>query len=140
MRDPKADEMVVGVHEFRFVPPRRAIFVMRQVLEEEHVIAYMEFIDAHVSRNNGPLDALFDVSALTGVTPSARAKLVTGKRDLPYARVAIVGASFSIRTIVNMLLRAGKIVSPKKFSFAFKFVDSVDEANTWFDESPNKRG
>ena len=72
MSDPKADEIIVGKHEFRFVPPCQVSFVLRGTFEEEHAKVYTEFLTAHADRCAEPLDGLFDMSALTTIAPGAR--------------------------------------------------------------------
>jgi hypothetical protein len=134
MSELEAVFQIVGAHEFRFVPPRRVSFVMRGIFEEDHANKYTEFLATQAGRCDEALECLFDVSALKGISDRARARVVKRERPLPYCSVAIVGASFSIRTVANMMISAGKIIAPQKFSFKTKFVDSVEEANMWFDE------
>ena len=129
----------MDAHEFRFIPPRRVSFVMRGTFEEEHALAYKEFLSRQVDRYGEPLDGLFDLSALTTITSSARKRIGEQSRTLLFRDIAIVGASFSIRTVSSMLMRAGRIIAPQKTPQNVNFFATMDEANSWFDELRSKR-
>ena len=133
MSESKADKIIVGAHEFSFDPPRTVSFIMRGTFEEEHANAYNEFLSVHAGRCHEPLDGLFDLSALKAIAPSARKRVAEHGRTILFGAVAVVGASFSIRTVSSMLMRAGKIIAPKKIPFSVQFFDSVEDANAWFD-------
>ena len=129
----------VGAHEFQFIPPHRVTFVMRGTFEEEHAKAYKNFLSMQVDRCGEPLEGLFDLSALTTITSSARRRIGEQSRILLFRAVAIVGASFSIRIVSTMLMRAGKIIAPQKTPTNVHFCATADEANAWFDELRSKR-
>ena len=133
MSDPTAEVVLVGPHEFRFIPPYRVSFVMRDVFNEEHAHTYREFLAKHSDRCGRPLEGLLDLSALKGITPAARQRIVTSDRNQAYSCIAIVGANFSIRTMSDMMVNAGKIVTPSRFTFETKFFRTVEEAHAWFD-------
>jgi hypothetical protein len=137
--DPAEELRIVGTHEFRFIPPRRVLFVMRGVFEEEHALAYTEFLAKHAERCGEPLEGLLDLSALSSITPSARTRIVKRDRTVAYCRIAIVGASFSIRTVSSMMINAGKIVTPSRFAFDTKFFGTVEEAIAWFETSRREK-
>lgn len=135
MTDPAAEAVFVGPHEFRFVPPCRVSFVMRDVFNEEHAHAYREFLAKHADRCGKPLEGLLNLSALKSITPGARQRIVTSDRNQAYSCIAIVGANFSIRTMSDMMVNAGKIVTPSRFTFETKFFGSVQEADAWLNET-----
>lgn len=139
MNDIQKESVHVGAHEFQFVPPHRISFIMRGTFEQEHAKAYVEFLSMHVDRCGEPLDGLFDLSALTTISSGARKQLGQQSSTLLFHAIAIVGASFSIRTVSSMLLRAGKILAPQKTPANIYFCDVAKEANAWFDELRSKR-
>lgn len=139
MNDVKT-EMFVGQHEFKFIEPDQVHFVLRGVFEEAHAEPYLDFIFSHGERCGGLLCSVYDLTNFTRIDARARTRIVTDvKRAYPYRALAVIGASFSMRTVVGMILTAGRRLAPNYFTFQHKFVSTIGEANTWFDELRRKR-
>ncbi|MBK9258931.1 MAG: hypothetical protein IPM54_03770 [Polyangiaceae bacterium] len=138
MNDVKT-ELFVGTHEFRFVPPDQIHFVMRGEFKGAHVDPYFDFVFSHGESTGGLLYSVYDLSEFTRATESGRKRVINPGRLYPYAALAVIGASFSTRTVAKMILRAGKLVAPKHFNFPIKFVSTMDDAQAWFDELRRKR-
>lgn len=80
---------------------------------------------------------LLDVRNMGVITPEARAFLVEDqKRESIESAVALVGASFAIRTIASMLTRAVKSLT--KVSIALRFFDTEDAARNWLGQERNR--
>ena len=124
----------VGAHEFQFVPPDQLRFRFCGVFLEKEVEAYLDFIYTHGSQANGKLYVAYDLSQWTRIDEGARKRTTAVEQPYPFEAMAITGANFSTRALASMLLRAGKVIRPAFFSFSYKFVASMDEANSWFDE------
>ena len=130
---------VSGKHEFCFVPPDQVRFVMCGVFEDADAVAYLDFIQVHAHEGSGLLYGVYDLTHMTRMDEGARKRVVNVGQSYSFGGIAVIGASFSMRTLASMLLRAGKLLAPKYFNFPHKFVASMDDANAWFDELRRKQ-
>ena len=135
----ETESINVGAHEFRFIPPDQLHFVMRGVFRNADAIAYLNFIRAHALDGKCLPYATFDLREMTRMDDAARKLVINVGQPYALGGVAVVGAGFSIRTLADMLIRAGKIIAPQYFTFPHKFVGTTDEAYAWFDELRAKR-
>ncbi len=131
--------VISNQHEYRFFPPNRCAFVLRGVLEEDDAVAYTKFIYHHADQFNTLLDATFEITTLGRVTAGARTHFMSVTRSYPLRRIGFIGASFSIKMMVTMLIRAGRVVAPDKWGFDFEFVSTIQEAEAWLNNSPKSR-
>jgi hypothetical protein len=113
---------------------------MRGVLEDDEAAAYLDFIRAHTPGGNGVLYVVYDLTHLKRIAEGARKRTTKVERPYPFGGLAIVGANFSTRTLVDMILRAARLFKPEFVAFPHEFFVSVDAANSWFDELRNKGG
>lgn len=130
----------VGSHEFQFTAPDQLHFLLRGEFDERHVAPYLDFIFSRGAAYGGQFYAAYDLTKFTRITAGARQGVINVERPYPFAALAVIGASFSSRAIANMILTAGKILSPKHFIFPIHFVSTKSHADAWFDELRNKRG
>ncbi len=83
-----------------------------------------------LSAKHGQLYLLTDMTKSTGMTPEAR-KVSTeysgGKS--PFAGMAFFGASFAMRTLVNMMVRASQLLG--RVDAPMQFVESEADARAW---------
>lgn len=80
---------------------------------------------------------LLDLSQMGAVTPAARRYLAEDqKRERIESSVAIVGASFAIRTVVTMLIRAISILT--NLPVALQFFQDEENALVWLREERNR--
>lgn len=129
----------VGAHEFEFVPPDKLRFTLRGALADDDAATYLDFIYAHAAKGMGRLYVSYDLAEMTRIDGQARQRVAKVLRPYPFAGIAIVGASFSTRMLVGMIIRAAKIIKPEFVDFPHKFMGSMAEADTWFDELRNKK-
>lgn len=134
------DVLHVGMHEFRFVAPDRLIFAMRGEFTEADCGAYIDFVFLKDPARASILYSFYDLTKMTRVDERARKRVIRVNEKYPYGGIALTTANFSTRALVGMILRAGKLVAPDQLSFPYKFVNSMDEANAWFDELRTMRG
>ncbi len=127
------ETLAVGPHEFRFNPPDRIHFVMGKVFDDAHARVYLDFIFTHASRPGTRLYASYELSKLERVTSAARRRIIHIDRPYPLGGLAIVGASFTVRTLASMILSAGRLLAPGFFDFPHRFVATLEQANAWFD-------
>lgn len=123
-----------GTHEAWFVAPDEVHFIFRGEFTEEQADPYLNFAYAQADRVGKSLYAGYDLSAFSRTTDGARKRVIKTIRPYPYAAMAVVGTSFSTRIATNMILTAGRLVSPKHFEFPIKFLRTMVEANAWFDQ------
>lgn len=134
MSDLKVESARVGAHEFRFIPPDQMHFYMRGDLDDAHCIAFVDFTARHTPEGGGLMYAFCDLTQLGRVADGARRRVVNVQRPYQYGGMAVMVSTFSARVLVGMIMRAGKIIAPERLSYPYKFVSSLDEANTWFDD------
>lgn len=137
--DDQQNFVMSNQHEFRFIPPNRCNFLMIGTFVEADVHAYVEFLNQHADRHQILFDAIFDISRLERLTEGARSAFMSITRPFPLNRVALVGASFSIRVMSSMVIRAGRLVAPDKWAFAYEFFSTIDDAEAWLNRSPRSR-
>lgn len=135
----EAETIMVGRHEFRFIPPDRIRIAFCGDFDLPHAEPYLDFVYGCSEKCGGLLYAAYDLSDIGQITPSLRQRLVQVDRPYPCAAVAVFGATISTRAVVTMVLAAARILKPNHVAFPHKFVDSFDEANAWFDELKGKR-
>lgn len=123
-----------GEQELHFTPPDVVLCVLRGALHEAEAREIIVFVDKHAELAGGNVYCIYDMSEFVRITDSVRKIAIHVDKPYPYFAVAVIGTSFSTRMFADMIMRAGKLVSPKYFGFRHKFVASVAEANTWFDE------
>jgi hypothetical protein len=131
--------VIQGNHEFQFVPPDQVRFVLRGTVDEAEARALVKFIYHHADKAGRSLYCVYDMANFVRVTEAGRKVVVHVERPYPYTDVAVIGASFTTRVFLGMLVKAGRIVASKHFGFSMEFVESMDAANAWFDELRAKR-
>lgn len=130
----KQHHITFGTHEASFVEPDQLFFVFRGVFDGENADPYLNFVFTQGDRVGRPLYAAYDLSAFSHATSAGRARVIKTSRAYPYAALAVFGTRFATQIVANMIITAGKLVSPKHFEFPVKFFSTVTEANAWFDE------
>ncbi len=139
MSEELQDFVVSNQNEFRFIPPNRCKFDMIGTFAEADVHAYVEFLYQHADRHQVLFDAIYDISRLDRLTDGARKAFMSITRPFPLHRVALVGASFSIRVMTAMVIRAGRMIAPDKWAFEYEFVSTIHEAEAWLNKSPKSK-
>jgi len=82
-----------------------------------------ELGDAH-----GPLDLIVVIGKQYTSNPAVRGVYSQAKRKYPIRFAAVVGASFAIKVLASMGLRAGRTLAPGRFDFPVEFFDTEEEA------------
>lgn len=138
MMNNEPQSTIFGVHEFQFVPPDTLRFFLRGEFGDSDCEAYLDAIFQRVQGQTSTLYAIYDLTQLTRVAEGARKRLIHVKRAYPYGGIAVMVSTLSMRAVVEMMMRAGKLVAADRFGFPYKFVKSVEEADAWFDELRKK--
>ena len=131
------ERVLVGPHELRFRPPDRLYMTMRGIIDASHIEAQNMHLRAYAKRYGRPLRAICDMAQVQEIPAEARKVAVQMNHEYPYAGLAIVGASFAIRTIASTLVRAGQILAPHHFKFPIFFAKTPAEAEAWLAELPD---
>ncbi|MDI1481837.1 STAS/SEC14 domain-containing protein [Polyangium sp. y55x31] len=94
---------------------------------------YMQFLRGDLEKRHGYRLILIHVGQAGTITTEARREMVTWNRGrkAPGA-VAILGASFTARTLANMVLTAGRLLTKRHVDFGF--FESEGEARAWLAE------
>ncbi len=85
-----------------------------------------------LARKHGRMYLIADMSKATGMDPQARkaSSEYTGGRS-PFEGMVVCGASFTMRTVVNMMLRAGQLLGRES---NLHFVETEADARAWIAE------
>ena len=125
---------IIGKHEFWFFSPNRLHGILRGAVEVDDIRATAEYSIECAQRAGEMLHYSVDITGLERISEAARKFAIEYDQPYAYDAIAFIGTGFSVRTLIRMVVKAGTIVSPKNFAFSYKFVDSFDDANTWFAE------
>jgi len=136
----ESKRVIVGTHEFQFVAPDQLRFFLRDEFSDSDCIAYVDFVFQDDPNRAPVLYSIYDLTKMTRVAEAARKRVINVNRPYPYGGMAVMTSNFTTRALVGMVMRAGKLIAPERLSFPYKFVDSIDEANAWFDELRKKQG
>lgn len=105
-----------GTHRMRFDPPDLVHIVWKGAVTGEHTKRVLELVDALEAPK---LFILVDISE-SGI-PSPRDRQVMSEARIyeRLAGMAIVGAGYSVRTVMAMLLRAARLLTKQSVNAAF---------------------
>ncbi|MDC0713742.1 STAS/SEC14 domain-containing protein [Stigmatella sp. ncwal1] len=107
-------------------------FVLKGPLEHAEMLAIRARLEA-LRNLQGPLYLLGDVRQSTGYSLEARQAIGAETGRVLYAAVAFFGASFNMRTVSSMILRANSILGRSTGTQAV-FKDTEEEARAWLAE------
>lgn len=119
----------VGGAVFSFVQPDVLRLEWSSQLEPEAVEAMRSITDELRARHGGSVMLLVDLRNANTVTPAARKKLVEVSRDSPWAATAMVGASFKMRVLAELISKAVQLIMPGRAKS--EFFDTEEQAMTW---------
>jgi hypothetical protein len=128
------DIYAIGAHELRTIPPDIVHCILREILVEAEARELNARVATYATDVGGGLFAIYDLSLFSRISAGVRNILIEGTAPSPYAGIALIGASFTTRTFVDMLARAAKVVARNPMAFPHKFVKSPEEAFLWFDQ------
>ena len=124
----------IGRHKHRFSPPNRLYVEFNGILNETELIAHLASISTCTERCGKKLHTICNLQGLESITTEARQFTVRQERGFPHAKIAFVGGSFMVRTLVGTIIRAGRILYPQRFKFGTYFAKTVADAEAWIDE------
>ncbi|WP_240360497.1 STAS/SEC14 domain-containing protein [Pyxidicoccus caerfyrddinensis] len=122
----------LGPHKMWFEEPDTVRLVTvgiydMKLLEESNALV------RELKKNHPTLYLISDSRQGTGMSADVR-KLLGENQDLmPYAASVMFGSSFAMRTMVNMMIRAGELMG-KKGGIPFAMVGTEEEAKAWVAE------
>jgi hypothetical protein len=87
----------------------------------------------------GKLAALIDLNGLGSIDAGARAQFARPSRPYPVYAVAYYGGTFASRVLLRTVLRAGKVIAPKSFSFDVDIFDTKEEARRFLETARMKK-
>lgn len=100
------------------------------VLFQEHVLS--------AGDRFGVLAALVELDGLVDFDTGARAQFARVERQYPFYAVAFYGGTFASRVLVTTILRAGKLIAPARFPFAFDVFPTAPEARAFVEAARPK--
>lgn len=123
-----------GANECKFIPPDQVHFTFRGRVQEADAVVHNELLYTYADAAKRDVYVMYNLAQFEGDTYAARKRVNEIDRPHPYAGVAIIGANFAMRTLVGMIIRSGRLLSPERFKLPIRFVATMDEAQAWFDE------
>ena len=133
------DSTTIGPHELRYERDSGFIVLVHHgVLEPAHIVELTETMDRWVDRYQpgGALFIVVDVRNSGGITSEARERAaVSGLRNAE-SYVAVFGASFAIRVVLNLVFKAIALTSKTSF---FTIKGTEEEARAWLAEHHRAR-
>lgn len=94
---------------------------------------YLTYVRNEAGKRNGYRLTLMDITNAGTVARDARASLVRYRDDVETpGSLALVGASFPVRTLVSMMLQAARALTRRPLDF--RFFATEQEARAWLDE------
>ncbi|SEK23394.1 SpoIIAA-like [Stigmatella aurantiaca] len=124
-------ERQFGQHTIAFEAPDIVRFVFRGDIEPKDQQGMHDFVEELHARH-GLLYLLGDLRLGTGLSPETRKRLGHAPTHVPYKAMVFFGASFSMRTLFNMLNRAYVLMSRTTVSTVF--VETEQEAREWISQ------
>ncbi|HRI69972.1 MAG TPA: hypothetical protein PK156_37340 [Polyangium sp.] len=110
------------------------IFVVHGNIRAEHAQPFIDMIDAH-AEIHGRFPFVAYVQEMSGMDSGARRSFVHVDRPYPFAPCFIVGASFTIRTVILGVHRAGRVLFPRFFDWSMVMVQNDAEWQQWLREN-----
>jgi hypothetical protein len=127
---PKPDNLDAHIEDDLLVARIRGAY-------DESVARHLEWLFIELADQYGYSLALLNASQTTTITPQARRLMAQwdASRKEPGAG-AVVGASFTTKTVAKMLIRAAKLLSTS--TAHFDFFDTEAEARAWLNQQRAK--
>ena len=123
-----AEEWKFGALNVRFEEPDTLFSFGVGETDGESMRAFNKHCEALAARH-GKLYLITDMTRSTGMTPEARKLSTEYSSGNPFNGMVFFGASFTMRTIVNMMVRAGQLLG--RNDGAMQFVQNEAEARAW---------
>lgn len=86
----------------------------------------------------GMLPAIVDLDRLADFDSGARTMFARPEAPFRFSAVAYFGGNFASRTLIQTIVRAGKIVSPKSFDFDVRGFATEQEAQRFLQKFMRK--
>ncbi len=118
--DPGATRTELNGHTITIEPDQTLHVILRGDLRLEET----KFIQAQLyalGDRYGGVACLFDISRMAGFDHATRQAWVRVSRPLPVAIGCFYGGSFTIRTLISTVYKAGRLLLPDFFQFTIEF-------------------
>lgn len=125
----------VGKNTMGWESPDILIGIWVGVMTPEDMTAGFEKLKAF-SKGWKRAFALVDVSQLESIPLATRRVANDNTKDVPFASTAVYGASFGVRTVFSLLVRAMSLITQKPM--ALGFFETEAQARAWI-ETERKR-
>jgi len=125
-----SQKIELGAHRLRWSPPDLLDLVIRGVFGPKEAAEFLRVV-FETGDKYGKFFLRCDVRAMTEVPPQSRALLSRLDRPYPYRGIALVGASFPMRILIDTILRAGRTLGPRYFGFPATFHEDWESAGAW---------
>lgn len=132
MTTPSGEIEWIGPHEFKFVAPDEVHVTVHGNFEPDHFDAHLDYLTRITARCGGSVYCLVDAKHAGRMTEGLRRRMTSSPKGYPYRACAIVGAGFTMKTVFNMILTAGRALAPNATQFPVRFLADVESAQAWF--------
>ncbi|TKD03081.1 hypothetical protein [Polyangium fumosum] len=136
MKNESTERLTIGPHVVTFVPPDLLVLEFGVPLEVDtfsRVLDYMYGMGAE----RGPCKVLMDISRIRSVPRDIREAVRARKDASKNTAVAFVGAPFSVRVALEMIIAAIRILKPERPRYPSAFFAHKEEALAWLQSQPS---
>jgi len=138
MVDVSISNFQVGATAVRFITPHFVEMDLMPPFSGAHARQLLDLLQ-EIRLQHGPCLVLADVSKLGQVPRDVRENAVVGDKNYDAIKaLAVVGASFGVRVVVNMLLTANRLLSSNPKGYPVGFFDNKVAALAWLNAQTNQ--
>jgi hypothetical protein len=130
-----------GAHAAVFEPPDFVLVELHGPLSDTDAVAVLQWLDM-IRAQTGPLAALYDIRGLDRIPRITKNFPHQSNAANYYCGLALVGASFTVRVALSLMLNAVRLLNRDNSRFAFEFFSSTDDARAWLgklERNPDSR-
>lgn len=136
MREPPSERWEpIGKHQHRFEPPDLYVVRIDGDVSGQEIRVQIDAIQALAQRTGKSIFWLADIAKMGSIKPDARRAMAEANQEAHTALAgsAMFGASFTSRVMINLLVRAVRILRASK-QRPVAFVETEAEARAFLDE------
>jgi len=122
----------IGPHEFKFVVPDEVHVTVHGDFAPDHFDAHLIYLRRMAARCGGSVYCLVDAKDAGRMTEALRRRMTSAQEGYPYRACGIVGAGFTLKTLFNMIVTAGRALAPNAVQFPVRFFSDIESARNWF--------
>ncbi|MDI1448553.1 STAS/SEC14 domain-containing protein [Polyangium sp. 6x1] len=135
MKTDSIERITIGPHVVTFTPPDLLVLEFGLPLEVDDFSRVLDHL-YRTGNERGPCKVLMDISRIKSLPREIREAARARKDPAKNAAVAYVGAPFSVRVGLEMIIAALRILKPQWPRYPQAFFDRKEEALAWLQSLP----